>query len=260
MSEHPFPYDFAGEVAVITGAARGFGFNFARSLGRFGATVVLGDVDEAAGRAAAETLRQEGMDAHFVVLDVRRPADADAAAKAAFALKGRLDLWINNAGIARHGPSESLAPALWELPLEIMLSGTFYGAQAAARLMLPQRRGTIINIASVNGFVAQAGRASYASAKAGVIRLTEVLAVEWASAGLRVNAIAPGVFMTDLARTALADGSASLETYLQRAPTGRFGELPELVATMLFLASPHSSYITGQTLLVDGAWAADRYL
>jgi NAD(P)-dependent dehydrogenase (short-subunit alcohol dehydrogenase family) len=260
MTDYPFPYDFSGQTALVTGAARGFGLEFARTLGRLGAAVVLGDVDAAAGEASASALRADGVDAHFVGLDVRRPEDAVVAAQLAFGLKSRLDLWINNAGIARHGPSETLVPELWSLPLEIMLSGTFYGAQAAARLMLPQGRGTIINIASVNGFIAQAGRASYASAKAGVIRLTEVLAAEWAGQGVRVNAIAPGVFMTDLARTSLADGSASLDVYLKRAPSGRFGELPELMAVMLFLASPYSSYITGQTLKVDGAWAADRYL
>lgn len=260
MTDYPFDYDFRGQVAVITGAARGFGFAFARSLGQLGATVVLGDVDANAGSAAAATLRGESINAHFRPLDVRASADAEAVAKFAFDLGGRLDLWINNAGIARHGPSETLTSELWSLPVEIMLSGTFYGAQAAARLMLPQRRGAIINIASVNGFIAQAGRASYASAKAGVIRLTEVLAAEWAGQGVRVNGIAPGVFMTDLARTSLADGSASLDTYLKRAPSGRFGELPELLAVMLFLASSHSSYIVGQTLKVDGAWAADRYL
>ncbi|MFN8379829.1 MAG: SDR family oxidoreductase, partial [Anaerolineae bacterium] len=120
--------------------------------------------------------------------------------------------------------------------------------------------GCIINIASVNGIIAQSGRASYATAKAGVIRLTEVLASEWAEHGVRVNAIAPAVFMTDLARASLADGSASLDVYLRRSPTHRLGEIPELIPTLLFLASPYSSYITGQTLRVDGGWTADHYL
>lgn len=260
MKGYPFAYDFSGQVAVVTGAARGFGLEFARSLATLGATVILGDVDADAGEAAALGLRAANHGAHFVRLDVRNPEDAANAAAFAVATGGRLDLWINNAGIARHGPSEKLAAESWTLPLEIMLSGTFFGAQAAARQMLPQGRGTVINIASVNGLIAQAGRASYASAKAGVIRLTEVLAAEWATEGLRVNAIAPAVFMTDLARTSLADGSASLDSYLRRSPTGRMGELPELIATMLFLASPFSSYITGQTLKVDGGWVADHYL
>ncbi len=260
MTDYPFPYDFSGQVAVVTGAARGFGFEFARSLAALSATVVLGDVDTEAGERAAAGLRADGRNAHFVRLDVRKPEDAAAAAAFAITTAGRLDLWINNAGIARHGPSERLAPENWTLPVEIMLSGTFFGAQAAARQMLPHRRGAIVNIASVNGLIAQAGRASYASAKAGVVRLTEVLAAEWASSGLRVNAIAPAVFMTDLARTSMADGSASLDSYIRRSPTGRLGELPELIATMLFLASPFSSYITGQTLKVDGGWSADHYL
>jgi NAD(P)-dependent dehydrogenase (short-subunit alcohol dehydrogenase family) len=260
MSDHPFPYDFLGQVAVITGAARGFGLGFAQALAALGATVVLGDVDAEAGEAAAAALRAKGCRAHFARLDVRRPEDAEAAAQLAIASGGRLDIWINNAGIARHGRSETLTPENWTMPTEIMLSGTFYGAQAAALRMLPRQSGVIVNIASVNGLIAQSGRASYASAKAGVIRLTEVLAAEWASSGLRVNAIAPAVFMTDLARASLADGSANLDAYVGRSPTGRLGEPPELMAAMLFLASPFSGYITGQTLKVDGGWAADRYL
>lgn len=260
MTGLPFDYDFTGQVAVVTGGARGFGYEFVRALGSRGATVILADLDKAAGERAAETLRAEGCAAHAVGLDARDPAQCAAAAAYAVSTTGRLDIWINNAGLARHGASETLAPDDWSLSLDIMLSGSFYGAQAAARAMLPHGRGTIINIASVNGLLAQAGRASYAAAKAGVIRLTETLAAEWASRGIRVNAIAPAVFMTDLVKVSLADGSASLDTYIDRSPTGRLGEVPELVATLLFLASPYSSYILGQTLKVDGAWTADHYL
>lgn len=256
----PFPYDFAGQVGLITGGARGFGLEFARALATHGATVVLADLDEAAATTSAEALAAEGHVAHGIGLDVRDPAQHAATVAFALSKGGRLDIWINNAGIARHGASETLPSADWDACIEIMLSGTFHGAQAAARAMLEQGSGTIINIASVNGLVAQAGRASYASAKAGVVRLTETLGAEWAGRGLRVNAIAPAVFLTDLARTSLADGSASLDVYLDRSPTGRLGELPELVATLLFLASPYSSYILGQTLRVDGGWTADHYL
>lgn len=260
MSDYPFPYDFNGRTVVVTGAARGLGFEMARALGALGARVILGDVDAEAGQSAVQTLRVEGQDAHFVRLDVRDPDDSKAAADLAMSIAGHLDIWINNAGIARHGRSEEVTSEDWARPVEIMLSGTFYGAQAAALHMLRQGHGAIINIASVNGFLAQAGRASYCSAKAGVVRLTETLAAEWAARGVRVNAIAPAVFMTDLVRTSLADGSANLDTYVKRSPTGRLGELPELLAAMLFLASPYSSYITGQTLRVDGGWTADHYL
>jgi NAD(P)-dependent dehydrogenase (short-subunit alcohol dehydrogenase family) len=260
MSDYPFDYDFTGKSAVITGAARGFGLAFARALAGLGASVVLGDVNADAGEAAAIAIRGEGGNARFTRLDVRRPEDASAAAAMAVEAAGSIDIWINNAGIARHGRSENLTPEAWAMPIDIMLSGVFYGAQAAGRHMLAAGGGTIINIASVNGLVAQSGRASYASAKAGVIRLTEVLAGEWADRGVRVNAIAPAVFMTDLARTSFADGSASPDVYLRRSPSGRMGETPELVAALLFLASPYSSYITGQTLRVDGAWTADMFL
>ena len=260
MSDYPFDYNFTGKSAVITGGARGFGLAFARAFAGLGASVVLGDVNAEAGEAAAAAIRADGGNARFTSLDVRRPEEAATAAAIAIEMTGHLDIWINNAGIARHGRSESLTPDAWAMPVDIMLSGTFYGAQAAGRRMLASGGGTIINIASVNGLVAQSGRASYASAKAGVIRLTEVLAAEWAHGGVRVNAIAPAVFMTDLARTSFADGSASPEVYLRRSPSGRMGDPPELVAALLFLASPHSSYITGQTLKVDGAWTADLFL
>lgn len=260
MSDYPFDYDFSGKAVVVTGAARGFGLHFARAFAGLGASVVLGDVNAETGEAAAASIRDEGGKARFAMLDVRRPEAAAEAAAMAVDMAGRLDVWINNAGIARHGRSENLTQDAWAMPLDIMLSGTFYGAQAAARHMLPAGSGTIINIASVNGLVAQSGRASYASAKAGVIRLTEVLAGEWGHRGVRVNAIAPAVFMTDLARTSFADGSASPEVYLRRSPSGRMGEVPELVAALLFLASPHAGYITGQTLKVDGAWTADLFL
>ncbi len=260
MTGLPFPYDFVGQVGLITGGARGFGFEFARALATYGATIVLADLDEAAATMSAEALVAKGYVAHGTRLDVRDPAQHAAAAAFAMSKGGRLDIWINNAGLAIHGASETLSSTDWDTSIDVMLSGTFHGAQAAARAMLPQGSGTIINIASVNGLVAQAGRASYASAKAGVVRLTETLGAEWGGRGLRVNAIAPAVFLTDLARTSLADGSASLDVYLDRSPTGRLGELTELVATLLFLASPYSSYILGQTLRVDGGWTADHYL
>ena len=256
----PFPYDFSGQVAVVTGGARGFGLQFATALAKRCATAILADRDADAGESAASALRADGHRAAFVPLDVRDPLQAGSVADFAVATGGRLDLWINNAGLARHGASETLSPAAWSDSVDIMLSGTFHGAQAAARVMLPTARGTIINIASVNGLLGQAGRAAYASAKAGVIRLTAVLGAEWASRGLRVNAIAPAVFLTDLVRVSLADGSASMDAYIRRSPTGRLGEVPELVATLLFLASPHSSAIVGQTLRVDGGWTADHYI
>lgn len=252
--------ELTGQVAVITGAGRGFGLAFARGLAAHGAIPVISDLDEQRGQQAEKSLTDDGLTARFIRLDVSDAKTVEEVAQHVFREFGRLDLWINNAGLALHGPSESVSVESWQLGINTMLSGTFYGAQSAGRIMIEQGWGNIINIASVNGLVAQAGRAAYCAAKAGVIRLTEVLAAEWAVYNIRVNAVAPAVFMTDLARAAIADGSASLEVYLDRSPTGRLGEVPELVETILFLASDQSSYITGQTLRVDGGWVSDHYL
>jgi len=253
-------YDFSEQTALITGAGRGFGFFFAQELAQHGATVVLTDVDEAVGEQAAQSLLAQGLRADFIPMDVRDPTQVEQAAQHALNTYGRLDVWINNAGVAIHGPSATMPLEKWNLGIDIMLSGVFYGCQSAGRIMLAQERGSIINIASINGFVAQAGRAAYCAAKAGVIRMTEVLGAEWAAQNVRVNAIAPAVFLTDLAKTAMQDGSASMDVYINRSPSKRFGELPELGHTVLFLASDASSYITGQTLRVDNAWQADHYL
>lgn len=253
-------YGLQGKVAVITGAARGFGFAFARGLAERGATSIISDINAGSAEQAAASLRADGLQAHAIPFDVSNPAQVDQVARQVAQDYGSLDIWINNAGMALHGPSETLPVDSWQLSINVMLSGVFYGAQSAGRIMIEQGAGSIINIASVNGFVAQAGRAAYCAAKAGVIRLTEVLGAEWAPHGVRVNAVAPGVFLTELVKVSLADGSASLDVYQGRSPTRRFGEVPELVHTILFLASDRSAYVTAQTLRVDGAWVSDHYL
>lgn len=260
MSADVLSVDLSGQVAVITGAGRGFGLAFAQALCEHGATSILVEVDREAGEQAAAGLAGRGLAAHFMPCDVSDAAQVEQVAQAVYAAHGRLDLWINNAGLARHQPSETLPVPVWQLGLGVMLSGTFYGCQSAGRLMIEQGHGKIINIASVNGFLAQPGRAAYNAAKAGIIHLTATLGCEWAPYGVQVNAVAPNVFMTDLARAAVNDGAASFATYIRRSPARRLGEMPELVATILFLAGEHSGYIIGQTLRVDGAIVSDHYL
>ena len=140
-----------------------------------------------------------------------------------------------------------------------MLSGVFFGCQAAAKVMLARGRGSIINTASVNGYVAQPGSAAYCAAKAGVLRLTEVLGTEWAGRGVRVNALAPGVIATELVAGSVSSGAASMEAYERRSPMRRLGRVDELTNTFLYLASDRSSYVTGQTLRIDGGWASDHF-
>lgn len=253
--------NLSGQVAVITGAGRGFGLAFARTLCKHGATSILAELNADLGREAEATLRAEGLRASFAQLDVSDPLAVETVARQAQSEHGRLDIWINNAGLARHQRSEDVTLENWQVGIGVMLSGVFYGCQSAGRIMLEQGNGSIINIASVNGLAAQPGRAVYNSAKAAVIHLTATLGCEWARRGVRVNAIAPNVFMTELARESIAySGAASMETYIRRCPARRLGEMPELLGTVLFLVSDHSSYITGQTLRVDGGFASDHYL
>jgi len=261
MTTNLLDVDLTGQVAVITGAGRGFGLAFARAFCEHGAVSVIAELNEELGRTAEKSLREDGLRATFAPLDVSDAAAVEALAQATYQRYGRLDIWVNNAGIARHMPSEDVTVELWQLGIGVMLSGTFYGCQAAGRIMLKQGRGVIINIASVNGYLAQPGRAVYNSAKAGVIHLTATLGCEWGPRNVRVNAVAPNVFMTELARDSIKfAGAASMETYIKRCPARRVGEIPELVQAILFLASPHSTYITGQTLRVDGAIVSDHYL
>jgi NAD(P)-dependent dehydrogenase (short-subunit alcohol dehydrogenase family) len=252
--------ELAGRVAVITGAGRGIGLAVARRFAQQGAIVVIADISDERGERATEGLCAEGLSAQYLPIDVTDPDAVEGVTQRVASEWGRLDIWVNNAGLAEHGPSEVLSPAAWQRSIGIMLSGAFYGCQSAGRIMLVLGRGSIINVASVNGLVAQAGRAAYCAAKAGVIRLTEVLAAEWAGRGVRVNAVAPSVFPTELIVTALQTGAATLDGYIGRTPARRLGELEELTGTFLFLASDAAAYITGQTLRVDGGWVSDHYL
>ncbi len=243
---------FQDKVACITGAGRGIGYALAEAFAREGAKVIIAEIDPETGAGAAEKLN-----AAFEQLDVRDPLAVTRVVQSIRDRFGLIDIWINNAGVAHKGTAVELTPEDWDADINVMLSGAFYCANQVGRIMLEQGSGNMVNIASVNGLLAQKARAPYCSAKAGLIMLTKVLAAEWAEHGVRVNAVAPGVVMTDLVQEGIDQGIVTEEAYLGRIPMGRLGTLDEVVESVLFLANDEeSSYMTGEILRVDGGWTA----
>jgi NAD(P)-dependent dehydrogenase (short-subunit alcohol dehydrogenase family) len=241
-----------GRVAIVTGASSGLGVDFARGLAEAGADVVLGARRVERLEATARIVEAAGRRALAVAADVADPASAERLAAAAMETFGRVDILVNNAGIGTAVPALKETPEQFRSVLDVNLSGSYWMAQAAARVMRPGS--SIVNISSVLG-VTTAGlpQAAYTASKAGLIGLTRDLAQQWTGRqGIRVNALAPGFFrseMTDEYRPGY------IETQLTRVLDGRFGEPAELTAALLFLASDAGSFVTGQTLVVDGGFS-----
>ncbi len=242
---------YTDQVVVVTGAARGIGFALAERYAAEGARVVLLDINSELGATSADRLN-----AVFYPLDVRDSAAVERVVQAIDSQFGRIDIWINNAGVAHKGLVVDLTPDDWNADIGVMLSGPFYCARAVGKVMIRQRSGIVVNVASVNGLLAQKARAPYCSAKAGLIMLTKVLACEWAEYGIRVNAIAPGVVMTDLVQQGIDQGLVTEQTYISRIPMGRMAEMNEIVEAVLFLTGDESTFMTGEVMRVDGGWTS----
>ncbi|CAB3898329.1 Glucose 1-dehydrogenase 2 [Achromobacter aegrifaciens] len=241
MSKMNYP-DLAGKIAVVTGAGGGIGRAMAAAFRQQGATVVATDLD-------LEAL--SGVDADCRQLDVTQAQAVRALADAVAALYGALDVWVNNAGFMARMPVLDLDEAAWQRTMDINLKGTFFGAQAAARHMIAQGSGAIINLSSYAGVKPRPNCADYAAAKAGVAHLTQCLALEWSPKGLRVNAIAPGFIETPMSSWMHADATTFAE-YVERLPARRVGQPSEIADAALYLASQASGYVTGHVLMVDG--------
>jgi len=238
-----------GKVAVVTGASSGLGVAFARSLAEAGADVVLGARRSDRLSETARLVESLGRRALSVTTDVAEPASCDALVRAAMDHLGRIDILINNAGIASAVPATRETPEEFRRVIDVNLSGCYWMAQASARAMQPGS--SIVNISSVLG-ITTAGlpQAAYTSSKAGLIGLTRDLAAQWCSRkGIRVNAVAPGFFQSEMTEQYAPE---YVEEQLKRIPSGRMGDPRELAATVVFLASDAAGYIVGQTLVVDG--------
>jgi len=248
-----------GQVAVITGAAAGIGLACAEEFAAEGAKVVLSDVNQARGEAAAEALQAKGHEALFIACDVGDKTQVDALIAGAVAAYGRLDCVVANAGIVHVAPFLELAEADFDRVLRVNLKGVFLTGQAAARQMVKQGHGgTIINMSSVNAELAIPSITPYVVSKGGVKQLTKVMALSLVEHGIRVNAVGPGSIKTEVFAQVASD-KEKLRGILSRTPMGRAGEPREVARVCVFLASDDSSYITGQTIYPDGGRMALNY-
>jgi len=255
---------FAEKTAVVTGGASGIGLAITRRLVAEGARVVVGDVNQ----DGLDAVRAEfGASVVGLTCDVTREADAEALVAAAVAHFGRLDAAFNVAGASRPGYIVDLAEDEWDFTVDLCLKGVFLGMKHQARQMMRQGPtdgrakglvGAIVNIASLNAHVPMHAGSAYVSAKAGVEALTKNGALEFAEHGIRVNAILPGLVQTPLTRRHF-DNPDALAAFVQRIPLGRPAQPEEIASPCLFLASDDASYISGASLLVDGAWAVSGY-
>ena len=241
--------ELQNKVALVTGGAQGIGKTISEELVRNGAHVVLGDVNLEGAQATAEAINNNGGSASAVKIDVSNPAEVKQVFDSILKDKKPIDIMINNAGITRDGLKIRMKEAAWDRVLSINLKGTFLCSQQAAKQMMKQKSGAIVNIASIVGVMGNFGQANYSASKAGVIGLTKTLAREVASRGIRVNAVAPGFIDTEM--TQVLDESVR-QKLIEQIPLAKLG-LPEDVARCVaFLVSDRSSYITGQVINVNG--------
>ena len=239
--------DFTGKVVMVTGGSRGIGRACAVAFAKAGATVVLSYAGNEA--AAEEAVRLAGPNAKAVKFDVRDTAACTKAIEDVVAEHGRLDVLVNNAGVAVDGLSMRVRDEDWDLQLDTNLKGAFALARAAARPMMKQRSGAIVNLVSVVGEMGNAGQVAYAASKAGLVGLTKALARELASRHIRVNAVSPGLIETDMTSKVPAEMRKRL---LDSIPLARLGTADEVAQSVLFLASDAASYTTGEVLKVNG--------
>jgi 3-oxoacyl-[acyl-carrier protein] reductase len=248
-------YSFPGKIVLVTGSSRGMGAAILEAFARAGATCIVNYFDDPDGhnrRDAEETaarLRQLQVPVHLLEADVRRHESVQALMQRVKSEAGGLDILVNNAGILRDRTVKKMTPDDWQSVLQTNLDGVFYCSKFGAEVM--RDGGRIVNIASISGVAGFHGQANYASAKAGVIALTKVMAKELARRGITVNAVAPGVIQTPMLGGLKPE---VLAEYEKQIPVGRVGRPEDVAHVVLFLACEESAYVTGQTVPITGGW------
>ena len=249
-------FNLTGRKALVTGAGRGIGRVLAISLAQFGCDVAILEKNMNDARNVVEEIKKLGKKAFAIEVDVTKKADVGKAFSAAAKQLGRLDIVINNAGVCIHEAAEDTPEEHYDFVVDTDLKGVFLCCQAAAALMKPQKKGSIINIASMSGSIANypQKQAHYNAAKAGVILLTKCLAVEWVDYGIRVNSISPGYTRTEM--TVKLSAPKMIAQWESLIPMRRMAEPQELAGAAIYLASDASSYTTGSDIIVDGGYTA----
>jgi NAD(P)-dependent dehydrogenase (short-subunit alcohol dehydrogenase family) len=252
-----FPqFDLAGQVALVTGAARGLGRAISLALAHAGADVALGFRDVSAAGGVAHEIEAMGRGALPLQMDVTRLDQVFRAVDDTIARFGHLDILVNNAGGGTSGLAEDVTEQDYDLTMALNAKATFFASQAAGRVMMRQNRGRIINLSSQAGFAALPTESVYCMSKAAVSHLTKCLAVEWGKHNITVNAVAPTFIATPGTEEALADPVFRADVIERIAGLHRIGEPMDVAGAVVFLASPAASLITGHTILIDGGWTA----
>jgi gluconate 5-dehydrogenase len=248
--------DFGGKVVVVTGASRGIGEAIAAAFAEAGATVVLTARERAGLDQVCAELAGKGMATTAHTLDVADVRASESFVDMLIAHHGRIDVLVNNAGTSARQPTGQVTEDVWDRMFATNARGLFFLTQAVGRAMLARGAGAIVNIGSVSQVVGRREMAAYTASKGAVAQITRTLALEWARTGVRVNCVAPGYVRTPLVEPVLQREDLIAEI-LRRTPLGRVAEPREIAGPVLFLASDLASYVTGQTLFVDGGWTAE---
>ncbi len=255
MNNNFLSFDLQGQIALVTGAARGIGQACALALAHAGADIALGLRDINTGAELVSKIEAMGRRALPLQMDVTHLDEIQKAIDSTVSHFGRLDILVNNAGLGPSNLAESVREEDFDLTVSVNLKGTFFASQAAGRVMIKQNYGRIVNLSSQAGLVALPTESVYCMTKAAITHLTRCLAVEWGQYNITVNAVAPTFINTPGTAEALEDKAFRADV-LSRIALGRIGEPMEVASAVVFLASPAASLITGDTLLIDGGWTA----
>lgn len=248
-------FSLSGKVAVVTGAARGLGEGYAHGLAAAGASVICADRDEEGAEKTARNISQKGGRSEGIFLDVAKPVEVDRCFVALAEQYGSLDILVNNAGVEEINDFVFVTEEQYDKIMDVNLRGVFFAAQTAAKIMMKQKRGKIVNIGSLGSVIGLPQSSVYCGTKGGVVQITKTMAIELAKYNIQVNAMGPGYFRTPMTEPFFQDPDHS-KWIEGRIPAGRVGTVDDLLGTLIFLSSSASNYLTGQIIYIDGGWLA----